>query len=153
MVKVILATTLILLLFGLVILSSAGIIEGQKKFGSSYYYLTHQLLYGVLPGLFFMFVLSRFNYKIWKKLSLPILFGALALVILVFIPPFGHGLKGAARWVNIFGLSFQPSEILKLSLIIYLAAWFGNRDERIRNWSYVSAPFFILFPLLPEIFL
>lgn len=144
MAKAILGITLILLVFGLIILSSAGIVEGQKKFGSSYYYLTHQILYGLLPGLGLMFILSKIDYKFWKKISLLILFGALFLMILIFMPKFGYGLKGATRWLSIGGFSFQPSEVLKLSLILYLAAWFGNRDERIRNWTYGLAPFFIV---------
>lgn len=144
MPKAIFAVTLLLLIFGLVVLSSAGIVEGQKKFGSSYYYLTHQLLYGVLPGLGLMFLFSKIDYKFWKKMSLLVLFGALILMILIFMPKFGYGLKGATRWLSLGGFSFQPSEILKLSLIIYLAAWFGNRDERIKNWSYGTAPFLIV---------
>ena len=118
--------------------------DGQKKFGSSYYYLNHQLLYGVLPGLAGMFILSRINYRFWKKISLFILIGSLALMIMIFMPGFGHGLKGATRWINLGALSFQPSEILKLSLIIYLAAWFGNRDERTKRWSYGIMPFLIV---------
>lgn len=141
--KWLLAITLVLLVFGLIVLSSAGIVEGQKKFGSSYYYLNHQLL-GVAVGLAAMFILSRIDYRFWKKVSILVLIGSLILLILVFIPPFGHGLKGAMRWINIGGFSFQPSEILKLSLIIYLAAWFGNRDERIKNWAYGMAPFFLV---------
>ena len=144
MPKMLFAITLVLLVFGLVILSSAGIVEGQKKFGSSYYYLIHQFLYGVLPGLALMFLLAKVDYKFWKKISLLILFGALLLMILVFMPKFGYGLKGATRWLNFGGFSFQPSEVLKLSLIIYLAAWFGNRDERIKNWTYGTAPFLIV---------
>ncbi len=143
MVKALLFITLVLLVFGLVVLSSAGIVEGQKKFGSSYYYLNHQL-FGVAIGLAAMFILSKIDYKFWKKVSLPILLGALFVLALVFIPPFGHGLKGANRWINVAGFSFQPSELLKLGLIIYLAAWFGNRDERIRNWTYGMAPFFLV---------
>lgn len=144
MVKIILSVTLLLLIFGLIILSSAGVVEGEKKFGSPYYYLIRQLLYGVLPGLALMFVFYRLDYKFWKKVSILVLLGALTLMILVFIPPFGHGLKGATRWISVGGFSFQPAEILKLSLIIYLAAWFGNRDERIKNWAYGMAPFFIV---------
>ena len=144
MTKSILIITLILLVFGLVALSSAGIVEGQKKFGSAYYYLNHQLLYGVLPGLLLMFLFAKLDYKIWKKMSLIILVGSLFLMIMVFVPQFGFGLKGATRWLSIGGISFQPSELLKLSLIIYLAAWFGNRDQRIRNWTYGMAPFFLV---------
>src|SRR3989344_1168816 len=134
--KRLLAIILVLTLFGLVVLSSAGIVDGQKKFGSPYYYLTHQLLYGVIPGLAGMFVLSLIDYRFWRKISLLVLIGSLALMIMIFIPNFGHGLKGATRWINFGILSFQPSEILKLSLIIYLAAWFGGRNERTKKWSY-----------------
>lgn len=139
-----LATTLILIVFGLVVLSSAGIVDGQKKFGSPYYYLTHQLLYGVIPGLIGMFVLSMIDHRFWKKISLFILIGSLALMIMIFMPNFGHGLKGATRWINLGVLSFQPAEILKLSLIIYLAAWFGNRDQRTKKLSYSLVPFLMV---------
>ncbi|MBI4158161.1 MAG: putative lipid II flippase FtsW [Candidatus Yanofskybacteria bacterium] len=136
--------TLILLVFGLIVLSSAGIVEGQKKFGSSYYYLSKQILYGVLPGLLLFFLFSKIDYRFWKKTSFIILFGSLLLMILVFVPDIGIGLKGANRWVSLWGVSFQPSEILKLAMVMYLAAWFGSRDERLKNWSYSVAPFFVV---------
>lgn len=136
--------TLLLVIFGLVMLSSAGLIDAQKKFGASYFYFTHQLLYSILPGFGLAFLLSRINYKFWKKISPLILFGALVLMVLVFVPNFGFGSKGATRWLNIYGFVFQPAEILKLSLVIYLAAWFSGRDERIKNWIYGTAPFFVV---------
>ncbi|MEK7076047.1 MAG: putative lipid II flippase FtsW [Patescibacteria group bacterium] len=139
-----LAIILILIVFGLIILSSAGIVDGQKKFGSPYYYLTHQFLYGVIPGLIGMFILSLIDYRFWKKISLFVLVGSLALMIMIFLPNFGHGLKGATRWISFGVLSFQPAEILKLSLIIYLAAWFGNRNGRTHRWSYGTMPFLIV---------
>lgn len=142
--KRLLLIVMLLLVFGLVILSSAGIVEGQKKFGSSYYYLNKQLLYGVLPGLLLFFLFSKINYRFWRKVSPLILFASLLLMILVFVPDIGIGLKGANRWVSVWGLSFQPAEVLKLAMVIYLAAWFGSRNERIKNWSYSTAPFFIV---------
>ncbi len=142
--KKLLVIILILILFGLIVLSSAGIVDGQKKFGSPYYYLTHQFLYGVIPGLVGMFVFSLIDYRFWKKVSLFVLIGSLALMIMIFMPGFGHGLKGATRWINLGVFSFQPAEVLKLSLIIYLAAWFGNRDERTKKWSYGIMPFLIV---------
>lgn len=144
MARRLLFITLVLLIFGLIVLSSAGIVEGQKKFGSSYYYLQKQVLYGVLPGIFLFFMFSRIGYKFWRRVSLLVLFVALALMILVFVPDIGIGLKGANRWVSLWKFSFQPAEILKLALVIYFAAWFGGRDERIKNWSYSVAPFFIV---------
>lgn len=139
-----LAITLMLIVLGLAVLSSAGIVDGQKKFGSSYYYLTHQLLYGILPGLVLMFIFSIIDYRFWKRISLLILVGSLSMMIMIFMPNFGHGLKGATRWINLGVLSFQPAEILKLSLIIYLAAWFGSRDERTKRLSYGLVPFLMV---------
>lgn len=144
MAKFIFIITLILLVFGLAVLSSAGAVEGQKKFNSSYYYFGRQLLYGVLPGLVLMFLFSKIDYKFWRRISVLVLFGALLMMVLVFIPNLGYDLKGATRWLNVGGFSIQPSEILKLALIIYLAAWFGGRDERIKNWAYGTAPFLIV---------
>lgn len=137
----------ILSVFGLAVLSSAGIVDAQKKFGSSYYYFLHQLVYGLIPGALVAYVVSRINYQVWRKLSLLILFGALVLMTLVFVPHFGFGAKGAVRWVTLGGIVFQPAEILKLSLIIYLAAWFGGRmgrRDRADNWIYGAAPFLIV---------
>ncbi len=142
--KVIVFLTLALVVFGVVVLSSAGIVEGQKKFGSSYYYLTHQLLYGVLPGLLLFFILSRINYKIWRKLALPILIAAVGLLVLVFVPGAGFGLKGAQRWLDFRFFTFQPSEFLKLALIIYLAAWFSKREGKINEGPGVIIPFLLV---------
>ena len=134
----------ILIVFGLVMLSSAGVVDGQKRFGSAYYYLTHQLLYGVLPGLALFFLFSRINYKFWKKISLPLLIAVTGLMVLVFVPGVGYGLRGAQRWINLGFFTFQPSEILKLTLIIYLAAWFSRRDGRLSAGPQSAAPFFIV---------
>lgn len=135
---------LIMVAFGLVVLSSAGLVESQNKFGSSYYFVFHQFLYGVLPGLAGLALFSWIDYKFWKKISLFLLFGSLLLMVLVFVPDIGRGLKGATRWINVGPFTVQPAEILKLSLIIYLAAWFSNREDKIRDWSYGAAPFFIV---------
>ena len=134
----------ILIIFGLAVLSSAGIVDAQKRFGSAYYYFFHQLLYGIAPGVLLAYIISKINYKAWRNLSLLILLGALALMTLVFVSHFGFGAKGATRWLSIGGIIFQPAEILKLALVIYLAAWFGGRHERTNHWLYGAAPFFIV---------
>ncbi len=134
----------ILIVFGLVMLSSAGVVEGQKRFGSSYYYFIHQLLYGVLPGLALFFLFSRINYKFWKKIALPLLVMVTGLMVLVFVPGVGYGLRGAQRWLDFKLFTFQPSEILKLTLIIYLAAWFSRRDGHLASGPQSATPFFIV---------
>lgn len=133
-----------LLLFGLVVLSSAGVINGQNKFGSSQYYLIHQILYGVLPGIFLFFIFSRIKYKFWQKIAVPFFLLSVALLVLVIASPFGPILKGAQRWLQFGPLSFQPSEILKLSIIIYFAAWFSKHEDKMKHWTYSAAPFFVI---------
>lgn len=127
-IKLLIWLTFILVIFGLAMISSAGIYPSQKNFGTNYYYLSHQFFFGFLPGLALFFIASRMDHKIWKKISLPLILGSIFFLFLVFAPGFGINLGGAKRWVKFFNIfSFQPSEILKLALIIYLASWFEGR--------------------------
>ncbi|MDP3731073.1 MAG: putative lipid II flippase FtsW [bacterium] len=142
--KVIIIPVFILAFLGLVMLSSAGVVDGQRKFGSAYYYFNHQFFYGFLPGVLLFFIFSKIKYQFWKKLSLPILLLSIGLLVAVFIPDIGVTAKGAARWIKLGFLSFQPAEILKFSLIIYFAAWFSGRQEKVRNWSYSVVPFLVV---------
>lgn len=137
----------ILVVFGLVMLSSAGTIEGQRRFGDAYYFVRHQLLFGVLPGLAAMYLLSRIPYLFWKKVSLILLAAGFGLMLLVFVSGLGLTLNGAESWVSVAGYTFQPVELLKLVLIIYLAAWCSGRDERTRKWAYGITPFLIVMGL------
>ena len=141
--KTLIVLVFLLVVFGLVMLSSAGVIEGQKKFNSPYYFFRHQLLFGVLPGLILFFTVAKIHYKWWRKLAMPILIIAIALMVLVFLPQFGITIKGARRWVDFGFITLQPSEFLKLALIVYLAAWFGQRQS-VGHWSYSLVPFFLV---------
>lgn len=130
--------------FGLLMLSSAGLIEGDKKFGSSYYFLTHQFLSGALLGAALYLIFYKISYRFWKKSAMLVLLGALFLMVAVFVPQWGLAAKGATRWLNLGWFSFQPAEVLKAALIIYFAAWFSGRRERQKKWSYLLTPFFVV---------
>lgn len=144
MAKTITILTFVLVVFGLVILSSAGIVEGHKKFDSPYYHVTHQFLFGVLPGAFLFFLLSRVNYKFWRKVSLPLLIVVIGLLVLVFVPQFSYGFRGAQRWIDFSLFRFQPSELLKLAIVIYFAAWFGRPAGRAGRAAHSLTPFLIV---------
>ncbi|PJE57673.1 MAG: putative lipid II flippase FtsW [Candidatus Portnoybacteria bacterium CG10_big_fil_rev_8_21_14_0_10_38_18] len=118
-----------LLISGLVILFCASTVISRQKTGNPYYYLFHQLLYGVIPGLILFFVCQKINYKFWKKISLILFFACLVLMILVFVPGLGYGRGEAQRWLIVGPLSLQPSEFLKLGFIIYLAAFFSKTQK------------------------
>ncbi len=139
-------------LFGLIALSSAGAAIGLSKFGDSYYYVKHQFLFGFLPGAVLFFILSRIDYSRLKALATPMLFASVALLILVFIPGIGQSHGTTARsWVD-FGYSFQPSEVVKLTFLIYLAALFSAKGEKtVKDFHEGFLPF--IFVLLAVIVL
>ena len=139
---------LTLVVFGLAVLASASHVISQDKFGESYYFFSHQLLYSALPGVFLMILLSKLDYRHWKKAAVFLLLGSLALLILVFIPPLGLGFRGAKRWIDLGFFVFQPAEIAKLSFIIYLAAWLENRKEEVKNFWSGLVPFLVIVGLV-----
>ena len=142
--KVFLSLVLILVFIGLIAISSAGIAISQSKFGDPYYYFKHQLFYGILPGLVAMFITSRINYKLWQKLAVPILGVAIALLVVVLISSHGLELKGAKRWINLGPISFQPIEMVKLAVIIYLSSWLTGKSKIIKNFSESLVPFVVM---------
>ncbi|MFH1129595.1 MAG: putative lipid II flippase FtsW [Patescibacteria group bacterium] len=119
---------LVLLALGLGMLLSASMNVSEEQTGNPYYYFLHQLTYGGVVGLIFFFFAQKIDYKIYKKFSLLIFFLALILCVLVFIPQFGVRHGGAQRWLIIGPINFQPSEFLKLALIIYLATFFSKKE-------------------------
>jgi cell division protein FtsW len=117
-----------LLCIGLLMIASAGVLYGESRFGDSYYFFKQQLL-GLGVGFLALFVFQSIDYRVWRRFVVPIFFIAVGLLILVFIPGFGTTVYGAARWVTIGPISFQPSEVMKLAIILYLAAWLSGSGK------------------------
>ncbi|MFA5871366.1 MAG: putative lipid II flippase FtsW [Parcubacteria group bacterium] len=128
--QILIISVFALIVFGLVILSSAGIAYSQNRFGDPYYFFKHQLFYGVMPGLLLMFIVQKIDYHFWKKFALVLFAVNILFLILVFIPGAGLNFQGASRWIRLGFFSFQPSEMLKLTMILYLAAWLEGRNEK-----------------------
>ncbi len=137
-----------LLIFGLFILSSASYIVADKKFGDPNFYLKAQLMKGVLIGLAGFLFFSKVPLLILKKYSFLFLIFSVGLMILIFIPRFGITYGGSTRWLNIGPLVFQPSEILKLSFIIYLASWLESRQKQLRAFSNGLLPFLAIMGII-----
>ncbi len=114
--------------FGLVMLTSASSIVAYKTYQDSYFFLKQQLIGVIIGGGLFWF-LSKIDYRHLRKVALAFLALSLILLLLVFIPGLGKEVNGSRSWLDIFGHSFQPSEFVKLSLMIYLAALFEKREE------------------------
>lgn len=133
-----------LLLFGLIILSSASSGVGILRFNNTYHYLQHQLLYGLGVGAILFLLGIYIPYNRWQKWAIIILLLSVILSILVFIPGVGFHFSGAQRWIHIGGVSIQPSELLKFSFIIYLSAWLANRRTALHSFFHGFLPFIIL---------
>ncbi|HRZ33751.1 MAG TPA: putative lipid II flippase FtsW [Candidatus Moranbacteria bacterium] len=140
--KTLLTVVLILLAFGLVMIASAGVIYSETRFADEYYFFKHQLFFGVIPGIIALYTFSKIDYHFWKKVSVPLFFISLVFLILVFVPGIGTKIYGASRWIQLGSFSFQPSEMAKLSIIIYLAAWLESRGvHRIKDFLEGFLPF------------
>lgn len=112
-----------LLGIGLITLFSASSLYGKERFGDLFYFFKRQLLFGVLPGLIVGYAAYRTPLTIFRRLCAPLFFLSLVLMAFVFVPSIGISLGGATRWIELGTLRFQPSEILKLTTILYFAAF------------------------------
>lgn len=129
-------------LFGLIMLTSAGSVVGFQKFGDSYFYVKRQAIYAVVGGVLF-FVFSRIPLRVWKERPRMWLAASIVLLLLVFLPGIGTSYGTISRsWVNIGGIfSFQPSEIAKMTYLLFLAAWFERVGKGIRFAQLGLVPF------------
>lgn len=119
---IILFCVLVFTIAGLITLSSASSDIGRIKFGDSYYYLKHQLFYGFSLGLIGFIAGLFFYYRSYQKFALFFLAASIILLLLVFTP-LGFTSGGATRWVSLGASTFQPSEVVKILFILYMAAW------------------------------
>lgn len=115
-------------LFGLLMIFDASSFISFRDFGTKYHYSTEQLLWMVIgfAGLGFF---SWFDYKKFYALSIPLLITAIGLLIAVFLPGLGVKVLGAHRWINLHAFVLQPAEFVKLTLAIYLSAWFSSKEK------------------------
>lgn len=117
----------LLVFLGILILASVSASFSLLTFGTTYYFLNHQILLGLLPGLALgAAVLFLIPAEAIRKWSFALLFFTGVLLVLVFVPFIGNP-EGAHRWIYLGPFSFQPSELLKLAFILYLASWLASR--------------------------
>lgn len=119
-------------LLGLVALYNSSSFTAETVFQDKYYFLKEQFKWMVLGFMSFLFCL-KFSYKKWYFLSFFLLIFSLFLLLLVIVPGVGVVIKGAKRWLPFGG---QPSEFAKLSLVLYLAAWFSHKEKK-RLWAFL----------------
>lgn len=135
-----LAAVAALLLFGLVMVYDSSVVYAHDFVGGKYHFLI-QHIFWLLAGGVAAFLLSRFDYHHWRKLSAPLFFLTLILLVLVLIPGVGKQTLGARRWFSLGPINAQPTEVAKLTLILYLATWLapnGRRKGRHNLWWFLA---------------
>ena len=132
-----------------------------QRFGNTSYYLVHQLLFGLLPAIVLGFVAYKISLKFVKKWAPLLVLLNIAALFVVFLPGIGTKAGGASRWINIAGLTVQPSEFLKITAILYLSAWIASKlsESQANDWKsitkkgyhnviYIFVPFIVFLGLI-----
>lgn len=118
--RILLYLILVLTAFGLIAVADASAPQALNIFNDKFHFVKQQAVWGGV-GLVLMFIFSRVNPSFWEKIATPLFLASLLLLIAVLIPGVGSKALGARRWLIIESVSIQPSEVVKLTLAIYLA--------------------------------
>ena len=140
--KTFLGIVITLVLVGLATFTSAslGILaKNEVEFNNVIF---SQFILGFVVGLIAMYVGFKIPHKFLRKYSLIIFVLSILVTLLVFVPGIGLKFKGASRWINIFGFSFQPVELLKIGFIVYFSAWLSWAKTKVKD------PLFSILPLV-----
>lgn len=141
---VLLSVVLCLAAFGLLMVYSASIALGDgpqfSGYGRYYFVLRHALFLGL--GLFFAVLAALVPMKRWQQWALPLFFAGLLLLVLVLVPGIGREVNGARRWLPLGIINIQPSEVMKVLMLLYAA------DYTVRKRKHLSAFFRGLLPMI-----
>jgi len=125
--------TLLLGVFGLILIADASVIVAQINFNDQFYYLKRQSLWLIL-GFLSLITVSSIKYQQFKKAALPLFIISFILLIVVLIPGLGVKKLGARRWLDFGPFSFQPTELTKLALVLFGASFFTQKQEKKRSF-------------------
>jgi len=149
---IILLMTVALTCFGIVMVYSASSVMAAKKFNDGFYFLKRQGIFALL-GFALMAIAMRIDYQQWRRLAVPLLMACLVLLVLVFVPGIGGKVKGASRWLRFPGFNFQPSELAKMALIIYMAYSLDKKQEKLKFFSTGFLPYMVVLAIMIAILL
>ena len=117
----------VLVIFGVVMIFSASYYYSINVYGTPYQYLKDQIFNAGL-GFVLMWLASKIDYRLFRRLAFPILIISILLLVLIFTP-LGEERNGATRWLN-FGISVMPGELAKPAIIVFASAYFATNMKR-----------------------
>lgn len=121
-----------LLSLGLVMVTSASIAVAASHFGDPFFYLKRQVFAIVLGGAGAL-IMCSIPTALWQRLALPLLIAALAMLVIVLIPGIGHEVNGSRRWLPLGIMNFQPSELARVLLLMYLASYIVRKQDELKE--------------------
>lgn len=134
----------ILLLSGLLMMTSASIEIASSQYGDPFYHLKRQSIFAVI-GLFAALVTLHVPMRVWRNYSWFLLMASYGLLLLVFVPGIGKAVNGSARWIDMGFFNLQPSELAKVFIVIYLASFLERHIFEVReNWSGFIKPLMVI---------
>ena len=116
--------------------------------------LTSKHIFNLMVGFVLFFFIFRFEMSTWRNIDLYLIFLSLFLLLMLLVPNLAPEINGAKRWIRFLGFSFQPAELAKLSLLIYVASFCIRKKEEFKsNWKGFWKPIFIMVSLISLILL
>jgi cell division protein FtsW len=138
---------------GIAMSYSASAVFAMKEFGDSYYFLKRQIIWFV-SGFALLLIFKEIDYRVYLKLTKIMLLLSIVMLALVFVPGIGRSAKGSARWLGAGAFSMQPSEFVKIFMVIYLAKVFssekGDRFIQILIPVVIVSAVFLMIMLQPD---
>ncbi len=111
--------------------------------------LTTRHMFNLMVGFVLFFFIFRFEMSAWKNIDLYLIFLSLFLLLILLVPNLAPEINGAKRWIRFLGFSFQPAELAKLSLLIYVSSFCNRKKEEFKsNWTGFWKPIFIMVSLI-----
>jgi len=132
---------------GLMMILSSSFLLAQRYYGDPYHFFKKQTFYAFIGFIFIIGLVRYIPYQRYQRLTYPLLLFAILGLLLVFVPGLGKTTNGATRWIKIGPFSFQPSELVKIVYIIYLAALL-SRQEKIKSFSTGVLPGLIIYAII-----
>jgi cell division protein FtsW len=129
----------VLCIFGLVMVGSASPIISLHLYGSSWGILERQVMWMGIGAIAFL-AFSRIDYRKWRTIRVPLLIGTMALLVVVLMPGLGVTAGGSSRWIGFGQFQLQPSELMKLALIVFAADLLTRRVDRTWETRAVIVP-------------
>ena len=136
-----------LLCFGLVMLYSSSSYTSANRYNDSMHYLKLQIR-NILLGMVAMAAMTAIDYRWWKKLGVTAYVVSFLLCILVFVPKIGSSSHGSSRWISVGPIQFQPSEVAKIAVILFMAMIIDKIPKQFTRFSSIIKMFIILAPLI-----